>query len=176
MLAGRTVLIGFAIVLASFRAPGADQPTTLVIENSVLLSWPARSNETNVVVVATSIDGPWVPLLEPSFRRLDEICAVVPTRETRQFFALKPGFQVFDDASGVPAPWDYESDPGDGHVGMTLTLELFDIQGASIPVASMTLTNAMVRSGVAMPPGFHGGGMNGDVTLDNLRFVGVRPD
>jgi hypothetical protein len=292
--------LGLVLTLAGVTVPGADETPTLVITNSVLLSWPARSSETNVVVVATSIEGPWVPLLEPTFRRLNELCVAVPTTATQRFYRLKPGFQVFDDASGVPVAWEYEADPGVGHEGMTLThtngavrvrsdaskaemcwywpqgaptglvdppsqeehrdfacsidildwgaginsnvsltgratwpdalysacygaidftggmadslfididygdatfvrsspcrmtrgkayrlvftgvgdrftLELFEINGASAPVASLTATSDKVPSGVGMPPGFHGGGVNGDVTLDNLRFVGVRP-
>lgn len=300
--AGVSLAVGVLLTLdlVPVTAVGAGEPPPLGITNRVvLLSWPARSDETNVVVVATSPQGPWVPLLEPTFRRLDELCVAVPTTEAEQYFRLKPGFQVFDDASGVPVPWDYQADAA-GQEGMTLThtngavriqgdaskaevcfywphgaptgwiaplrqeehgdfacsidilswgeyinsnvsltgrfwstsetsgacygyvdftngtaeslvlyiddpsappeqvtrcrttrgkayrlvftgvgdrfgLQLFEVAGASAPVASVTMTNSSVPSGIGMTPGYHMGGVNGDLTVDNFRFVGVRP-
>lgn len=294
------IALGCLLALAFTPGPtsGTTNPSGLTITPSVLLSWPGRSAETNVVVAAPSLHGPWVPSLEPVFNRLGQVCVAVPVVGTQQYFQLRPGFQIIDDCSGKPNPWVYSTEPSggtgvtlthtngalrvrassggapvlwyaptnapsaadlvsgrephgdfacsidvlswgemgqsnfyltaratwepygacyaaidwEGHastsmflfvdwedpngitvsapcpvvrgksyrlvffgVGDRLTAQVFEIGGASQPIATAQLVSSKVESGIARTPGIHKGPGGTDVTVDNFRFTGVRP-
>lgn len=92
------------LILDNFEYGYYDAPV-LDIEKSVLLSWPQNTAEEQIVVGATAVDGPWVPWVEPCFKRQGEVCMVVPTTSAQQFFQLAPGSQFIDDFSGDKEPW-----------------------------------------------------------------------
>lgn len=109
-------------LLTSLGASASEAPT-MTITPSVLLAWPDPGSETHVVVASsplTAVPRVWQPLLEPVFPRLGAQCCAVPVREQQQFFQLKPGFQVIDDAEGAAGPWQFWAEPS-GEEGLTLT-------------------------------------------------------
>ncbi len=78
----------------------------LDVEKSVLLSWPQNTVEEQIALGAAILDGPWVPCLEPIFKRPGEVCMAVPTTSTQQYFMLAPGSQFSDDFSGDKGQWE----------------------------------------------------------------------
>ncbi len=105
-MAARAVELAWMISLAPLLAPGAAHPSDLTIASGVLLSWPERSTETNIVVGADSPEGPWVPCLEPIYTGRGKLAVTVPFSADQQYFQLAPGFPIFDDCSGKPGPWN----------------------------------------------------------------------
>jgi len=77
----------------------------LAIEKSVLLSWPANTAEEQIVLTAESLTGPWIPCLEPIFKRNDCLCVAVPTTSAQQYFKPAPGSQLSDDFSNPTRQW-----------------------------------------------------------------------
>lgn len=92
------------LILDNFEYGYYDAPV-LGFEKSVLLSWPQHTAEEQIVLGAASVNGPWVPWLEPIFKRQGEVCMAVPTTSAQQFFKLAPGNQLSDDFSGQTEPW-----------------------------------------------------------------------
>jgi hypothetical protein len=87
-----------------------DAPV-LDIEKSVLLSWPQNTAEEQIVLGATTANGPWVPWLEPIFKRQGTVCMAVPITfgeqwlTPEQFFKLGPGTQFSDDFNVAQSPY-----------------------------------------------------------------------
>lgn len=97
--------LSLALGLISVRAWSAAELPELTINRSVLLSWPDRSTDSNVVVVADSIDGLYTPCLEPIFRRWGGLSTAVPITGAQQFFGLKPGLVFVNDCAEASGPW-----------------------------------------------------------------------
>jgi hypothetical protein len=91
----------------------------LRIEKSVLLSWPQNTAEEQIVVGAASIDGPWVPCLDPIFSGQGKVAMAVPITSgeqwlrPEQYFKLAPGLQLRDDFSDTNRLWSVCQTTGD---------------------------------------------------------------
>jgi len=105
--AGPTSVLLAVLALAANLAASlnAQAPPEIAIEKSVLLSWPEDPVEEQIVLRANSLDGPWVPCLEPIFKRQGSLSTAVPTTGRQQYFKLAPGTQLSDDFSDPAKPW-----------------------------------------------------------------------
>lgn len=83
------------------------QAQELEITNSVLLSWPAPTEEAIVVGAdSPATNAVWTPWPEPIFNRFGKLCMTVPVNTTKnaQYFKLVPGTQFIDDFSEPAEP------------------------------------------------------------------------
>ncbi|MHC1763144.1 MAG: hypothetical protein AB9869_02400 [Verrucomicrobiia bacterium] len=78
---------------------------TLDIENAVCLTWPENTAEEQVVVGASSLEGPWTPWPEPIYQRQGALCMTVPTATAQQFFKRAPGTQFIDNFDDLKEPF-----------------------------------------------------------------------
>jgi len=88
----------------------------LAIEKSVLLSWPENTAEEQIVLRAESLAGPWVPCLEPIFKRNGCMCVAVPITHSDEwvnpagYFKLVPGHQYVNDFSNETGDgWEWNN-------------------------------------------------------------------
>jgi hypothetical protein len=87
-----------------------DAPV-LSAEKSILLSWPEHTAQGQIAVGAETVEGPWIPLPEPIFKKGGQLCVAVPITfaehwlNPTEYFKLVPGGQLIDDFSGDKEPW-----------------------------------------------------------------------
>ena len=101
-------------VAASLLCPPtiiAQPGPSIRAEKSVLLTWPESTAEELIFVSVESLAGPWMPCLEPIFKRHGELSMAVPITHLLQwqspdeYFRLVPGYQLIDDFSDPNRPW-----------------------------------------------------------------------
>jgi len=137
------------IVLDNLEYDLYDAPT-LAIEKSVQLMWSGSTAQDQVAVGATTIDGPWIPVLEPVFERYGSLCISVPATFGEQwlkpyeYFALTPGYQLRDDFSDVDRQWWH-------HFHDAREFQIRHVDGA-LNIASSTAGTYGRASLAALPP------------------------
>ena len=123
------------------------QGPTLLVERSVLLTWP-ESEPGYIVVESDSADGPWIPSLQPITQVFGEYRVAVPIREHPQFFQLAQGGQLIEDFSmGSNRAWTLWQEPGKEGVFQT-----------SYPNGTFEIRQSTAESGQAIltPPTWAG--------------------